>query len=35
MHGFYEGPLCFPPSFRWVPGKRANYRKTGAAVFEG
>jgi hypothetical protein len=22
LHGFLEGRLCFPPSFRWVPGAR-------------
>ena len=42
LHGFVEGPLCFPPSFRWVRGAKADYgaggkTKTGAGggAFEG
>ncbi len=35
FHGFVEGPLCFPPSFRWVKGARADYTKEGAEAFEG
>ena len=35
LHGFREGRLCFPPSFRWIKGARADYGKEGAAAFDG
>jgi hypothetical protein len=35
LHGFVEGDLSFPPSFRWVRGARADYSKAGVEAFRG
>jgi hypothetical protein len=35
LHGFVEGNLSFPPSFRWVRGARADYDKAGIQAFRG
>jgi hypothetical protein len=34
FHGFVEGVLSFPPSFRWVPGARPDYDRPASIVEE-
>ena len=35
LHGFVEQWPCFPPSFRWVKGARADYSREGVEAFDG